>query len=124
MLAINKQEFESLSNLAARAKLLSGKWAPKKRTKKYLREHTTLEPSLFTPLRVITRRGRDFLAAYEIIQKHLDSVYPEKLEGRPLPPERLTIRITGKPYRTPDGQLMLPVRIIEREIDSEEPVGA
>lgn len=124
MLTINRQEFESLSNLAAKAKLLSGKWTLKKRTKKYQREHKTLEPSLFTPLRTITHRGRDYLAAYEIIQKHLDSVYPEKLEGRPLPPERLSVQITGKPYRTPDGQLMLPVRIIERDTDEEEPVGA
>jgi len=87
----------------------------KKRTKKYWREHASIEPADFSYFRTLSAKGRDFITAYEKVQDHLREVYPEDLQERPLPPEEVTFRIIGKPRRAPNGMLMLPVRVIQDE---------
>jgi hypothetical protein len=109
---LNPQEFQYLSNLAARAGYLSGFAYPRRRTKKYKREHPDIVPSGFTSYRSISEKGRNFLATYESLQSHLKAIYPDNLEVGRLPPETVRMEILGKPRKTGKDSWSLPVRFI------------
>ena len=109
---LNPQEFQFLSNLAARAGYLTGFAYPKRRTKKYHREHPDIVPSGFSYYRSISDKGREFLSTYENLQKHLKAIYPENLEIGRLPPETVRMEILGKPRKTGKDSWSLPVRFI------------